>query len=260
MTAPRSPLIELLQTAFKDPKIKTQCLSSKISKTTTRVFDDFPDMLTKSKIDALCENFKAIIKTIPTDGEMAQLSDDNKKAIQTWEKEIANLGLNDLINKSTLSIDPEIIKLLEWEQYVTKIMIVDVLCAYFGRMNASIISNSSDFIKNNIPAVSAAVVFINANYRSWIMDELKRSTLVAPINPKYQTWILAEIKTSKLSSGTNEPLISLSQLEKTAIAVSVTAGLFAAGALLYMKFFSQDPSSPLSANGADSKAVPSPHK
>ncbi len=228
MAASRSAFIERIENAFQNPTVKLHCttiISSKIqANTVNRVFDDFPELISAAQRDTLSKKFRDIITRISVTGEETFIDSNTKEAICAWEKEITRMGYQDLLDKHTQHIQPAVIKLLEWEPYSSQIKIIDIMCAYLGRINASVIQHSSEFIQCNHAAVGAAVIYINAHYRQWIIEELKKCGIALNIK----------------DGSTPPPLIDNLEF-KAAIAVTTAAvGLLGFGALMYALFKKPD--------------------
>jgi hypothetical protein len=243
MTASRSALIERIENAFQNLTVKSHCttiIKSKIQAgTVNRVFDDFPELMSTAQRDALSEKFQDIITRISVTGEEVFLNSETKEAICAWEKEITRMGYQDLLDKHTQHIQPEVVKLLEWEPYLSQIKIIDIMCAYLGRINASVIQHSSEFIQCNHAAVGATVMYINAHYRQWIIEQLKKCGISLNIK----------------DGSAPRPLIDNLEF-KAAIAVTTAAvGLLGFGALMYALFKKPDEPANTPIHNKDEKSL-----
>lgn len=227
MSAARSVLLQLLETAFKDPKIKTECtkdLAPRIkNKTMNRAFDFFPNLLPTAQFNALYAKFKKTIASIPPADNISTLTDKNEVAVMEFEKEIIRIACEELIDKKNKTIKPEIITLLKWENYSTSIDAIDIVCAYVGNINGFLLLQSPDYNNANAGAISGMVNHVNENYRTWAATELNKLGFQYEVTQTEST----------------PPLITMPTFKNAAIAVGVGVGIGMLSAFLYSRFFSQ---------------------
>ena len=155
---------------------------------TTRVFDDFPILITKFELDNYAWLFTTILHTItkqPMDGDnpMRVLTDRNKNQLALSIIQIATLGHALLLEnphpESALGhyqVHPELVQLLEWDEFANSIQVEDMLCAFVGKTSQEIIEKvRSDNVFIDIYALNALTDFINKHYREWIRISMDRA-------------------------------------------------------------------------------------
>lgn len=232
MSAARSELLQLLETAFKNPKVKTECtkdLAPRIKNNTmNRAFDSFPNLLPTAQFNALYDKFKKIITSIPPSDNISILTNKNEVAVMEFEKEIIRIACEELVDKKNKTIKPEIISLLKWEDHSTSIDAIDIVCAYLGNINGFLLLQSPDFNNANAGAISGMVNYVNENYRTWAATELNKLGFQYEVTQTESTL----------------PLITMPSFKNAAIAVGVGVGIGMLGAFIYSRFFN---------NPADSK-------
>lgn len=140
----------------------------------TRAFDDLPfSIISDIETTRLQNRFKQLLE-IKINHEM-EISDQDKKAIMNWELIIIEMAVNNLLDASH-GIKPEILDLFECQAPFTPKQIIELICAYVGRVNHQIIMLSADLIQDSDRnhTFTSMCNFINKNYGHWVADFLKK--------------------------------------------------------------------------------------
>lgn len=184
MSHPRSSTIDILQSEFKDPKKRTQLckISIDILKerpgSASRIFDSFPSLLPKEKTESLTKQFRKILAEIypncGSNGVSLQYKED-KKSISSWTKEIASIGIKEILD-SNGHIKMQLIELLGWDDFKTQLgrseLTLSILCGYISAINQEIMKNSENEITQHKYAYLGLCDCLNKNIRQWVIDQL----------------------------------------------------------------------------------------
>jgi hypothetical protein len=181
MNNSRSLFIEILHNL--SPEKMTSLSERKLENSglRKRIFDDCPSFLTLTDVQNLSsmfENIVSMLKPSKTEYGYQLTNPTDQNLIRNLEKIIIEIAHKDLLNKNG-SIKSEILQILNWNKKLTNDVIIDVICAYVSTVNQDIIfhlnQNSKSFSEMNNNSLNAVFDFINANYNSWIKEELKKA-------------------------------------------------------------------------------------
>ncbi|VVC77198.1 hypothetical protein AQUSIP_25250 [Aquicella siphonis] len=188
MSSPRLTFIDILTEDFTNPEVMTLCRQSsqaKIrSRIVSRVFDEFPSLVTPEELDTLSDQFQQIFSEIRTvrlsDNGIHLDSQDDKTRLRLWESAIADKARRELLDDQG-KIKKEIVVLLDWEKYLDQIDNCSLICAFVGAVNHFAILRFADQIEKQKEKFTAACDYVNSNYRGWIQDVMKKAA--CPIDP-----------------------------------------------------------------------------
>jgi hypothetical protein len=193
MSTSRTSLYTILQREFKNPDIKKRaCESSKnILKNhpelTTRIFDNFPCLISQNQLNALTTELQEILLLISESGvailnnKMELLNELDKKKIIKWEKKIASIAIAELLTEKG-HIQKEILELLEWQNCTKELnsseLISSIICAYVGAVNQVIIQKLSKEFELNGNVFLGICSFVNKHCHEWVIDRLDASGFI----------------------------------------------------------------------------------
>ena len=146
-------LIQLLREKFANPDIAAHCRETSMHKICkmdfSRIFDDFPDLLAKN--DVRINQLSAQLNTIYI--QLYQNQCDTKSNypvesnIQQWLTHIAKMGREELLTDDD-EIDPELVRLLKWDNVYHLIDIEQLLRAYISMVLPQIMTASMRTLEN----------------------------------------------------------------------------------------------------------------
>ena len=148
--------------------------------TRARIFDEFPCLLPKENIETLGLELREItnniiwLKQLNYRYYLANPLDEEK--IRVWHTKVILMGCTELLNEYG-DIKPEIVNILEWNVYLTRQAICDILTAYVSAINQEIFK---DYCNQEPHVLSAILHFITENYDVWTADEFKKSSFQLP--------------------------------------------------------------------------------
>lgn len=187
MSTARHPVLQSLYHAFgQNPELYKKCVESSKrhsnAREVNRIFDDFPELLPVEEKKTLATQFLQILKSAdrdlanePESSDLIDLSESTQMKLKSWEAYIAGLGCELLIRDS--QVNPELLRLMQWDRFLKPIDVCELLCAYIGKVNLEVMSDPSlrQYINTHSRAFTAACDFINHNYRALAIDTISEA-------------------------------------------------------------------------------------
>lgn len=241
MIGSRSLYYHLVVAFNKNSEVKKKaCQSSKQTlkkhpELINRIFDHFPCLISDKLLQKKTDQFKEIINSI----DESSISDDMvlkdeiaKTKIALFEKSIAKMAVEELLTYEE-KIKPELLKLLEWEEYETLLNKPDnlysILCAYVGAINQAITEHFGKKPEKSNEMYGAIGHYINQNTRKWILEKVDKTGSIAKHFDTNTKW-----KYEKILTWPIDP-------PKTGVLVVLTAVAAAAAILFFKKSSNEEP-------------------
>lgn len=192
MISARGAFYEHLLNEFSKEGVYNTCLESSLKQLkgelTTRLFDDFPPLLTEPEIDLIAGRLKQILITInhvkKTSHGIELVYYQDRAAIKQWQLNIIQKGCEALLGDDG-QICNDLIELLGWQDYRNKIDNCILVCAFAHGIHQAIIPKLADFINVNCQdAYSAVCHLIHTQVSTWVIDTFKRKNI--PYDEKYE--------------------------------------------------------------------------
>jgi hypothetical protein len=142
----------------------------------TRAFDDCPfSIISDEEAEELQTRFKYLLLNIHVNDEIEIINDHDKKKLMHWELTIIDMAINNLLDPSGV-IKAELLTMLDCQETFTAQQVIELICAYVGRVNHQIIMQCLEYIQENNKQNTYLSLcnYINKNYGKWVEYSLKK--------------------------------------------------------------------------------------
>lgn len=198
MTQSRMSLADILKKEFKKPEIRKKCrdssqkfLDSDDSGMSTRVFNDFPRLMTFKEFNAVQNEFSTIFKRVNSTQTM---DEKEHMAIAVWGKDIARRGCSALFNGHGF-LQSDFLELLGWETHLhaySNSHLINILSSYIATVIEQIMSSLSELMITDVVTYTAICKSINDNYSEWSKKaiQLQKKDFNREQAIQFSTWLI----------------------------------------------------------------------
>lgn len=179
-TAPLDILKRYMKSPAKSQELRESTATFLEQDMLNRVFNKFPLLISDNFYAKQTNHITNILLTasacpLNTDGNMRVLNADMKAEIATIAKSIALLGCKSFIKNNV--VNPELVELLEWKRFESKLDICKLISAFTAETLLNIIkkANEQAGILLDQPAFDAVNNHLNKHYHAWVVNAIHAS-------------------------------------------------------------------------------------